>query len=254
MQVPPEIVLKGIEVTPYINSLINKGIEKLEQVCDYIISTHIAVEPVQRRHLTGNAYRMRIDIRIPNRADIVVKRSSKSLKNIEDRLEKIQIQQTATEDPDIERSLPVGRSPARGQGMRDEPLQALIRRTFESARRELEKVVDKQRGQVKTPAQQQMQAVIEKIFREQEYGFMRSLEGQQIYFHRNSVLHNHWEHLTVGTIVRYTPQLGEKGLQASTVEVVNKPGAAEMHEQLHELPDVAPPLLGRKRQTARAKS
>lgn len=254
MQVPPEIVLKGIEVTPYIDSIINKGIEKLEQVCDYIISTHIAVEPVQRRHLTGNAYRMRIDIRIPDRADIIVKRSSKSLRNTEDRLEKLQIQETATEDPDIERSLPVGRSPARGQGMREEPLQALIRRTFESARRELKKEVDKQRGQVKTPAQQEMQAVIEKIFREQEYGFMRSLEGQQIYFHRNSVLHNHWENLTVGTIVRYTPQLGEKGLQASTVEVVNKPGVSEIHEQLHELPEVASPVLGKKRQTARTKS
>lgn len=254
MQVQPEIVLKGIDLTPYIDSLINKGIEKLEQVCNYIISTHIAVEPVQRRRLTGNAYRMRIDIRIPDRADIVVKRSSKSLKNIEDRLEKLQIQQTVTEGPDIERSLPVGRSPSRGQGMREEPLQALIRRTFESARRELEKVVDKQRGQVKTPAQLQMQAVVEKIFREQEYGFMRSLEGQQIYFHRNSVLHNHWNNLTAGTIVRYTPQLGEKGLQASTVEVVNKPGVSEIHEQLHELPEVAPPTPGRKRQPARVRS
>ena len=141
-------------------------------------------------------------------------------------------------EPETEGSHPVRRSPLRRRGIREEPLQALIRRTFDSAQRELEKVVDKQSGEVKVHPQQQMQAMIEKIFREQGYGFLRTVDGQQIYFHKNSVLHKPWGRLTVGTAVRYTPQTGEKGLQASTVEPIDKPGVAETHNQLHDLPDV----------------
>jgi cold shock CspA family protein len=111
----------------------------------------------------------------------------------------------------------------------------------------LERVVDKQRGAVKVHPQQQTQAVVEKIFREQQYGFLRTLDGQQVYFHRNSVLHKHWERLRVGTGVRYIPEVGEKGLQASTVEPIDKPGAIEIHDQLHDLPTVSSRPKSRKK-------
>jgi cold shock CspA family protein len=113
-------------------------------------------------------------------------------------------------------------------------LPAFIISTFDSARRELEKVIDKQRGAVKVHPQQRAQAMVEKIFRDQEYGFLRALDGQSVYFNRNSVLHNHWEKLKVGTAVRYTQEIGDKGLQASTVEPVEIRGAAEMHGSLHD--------------------
>ncbi len=224
MKVAPEIVFKDVKKTPYIDKLLTRGIAGLEQVCDYIISTSIAVERAQGRHQAGNPYRMRIDIRIPDRADIVVKHSSKTSKKglvLKDEIEP-------------EESQLIGRSPAPRRKIPEEPLTALIRRTFESARRELEKIVDKQRGEKKTPAQQETQAIVEKILPEQQYGFLRTLDGQQVYFHRNSVLHKHWERLTVGTLVRYTPEMGEKGLQASTVEPMDKPGVREMHGYLHD--------------------
>jgi cold shock CspA family protein len=167
---------------------------------------------------------MRIDIRIPDRSDIVVRHSSKASKKglaVEDEAEPEETQ---------------GRIVLPRRKIAEEALPALIRRTFDSARRELEKVVDKQRDEVKTPAQRQMEAVVERIFREEQYGFLRTLDGQQVYFHRNSVLHKHWERLSAGTLVRYTPEVGEKGLQASTVEAVAKLGAAEIHDRLHNLP------------------
>jgi len=212
MQVPPEIVARNVEVTPYVDRLITRGIDKLEQVCDYIISVRIALEQEQGSHQTGNPYRMRIDVRIPDRSDVVVEHSS--------------------------RAQLLGHSPLRKSGAKEEPLTALIRRTFESARRQLEKAVDKQRGYVKTPAQLPAEAIVEKLFREQEYGFLRTLGGEQVYFNRNSVLHKHWEHMRVGALVRYTPEMGEKGLQASTVEMVAKSGALEAHNELHDLPEV----------------
>ena len=76
-----------------------------------------------------------------------------------------------------------------------------------------------------------------------------------MYFHRNSVLHNHWERLSVGTGVRYEPQLGEKGMQASTVELVDKHGAAEAHGRLHDLPGTGTPVKAKgKRGKARRAS
>ncbi len=242
MKIPPEIVVRDVNMTPYIDKLIIRGIARLEKVCNYIISTRIALEQAQGRHQTGNPYRMRVDIRIPDRSDIVVKRSSKASKK----------SLTPKDEAELEETQHNGRSPLPRRKIPEEPLPALIRRTFDSAQRELKKVVDKQRGAVKTPAQQQMQAVVEKLLPEQQYGFLRTLDGQQVYFHKNSVLHKHWERLTAGTIVRYTPEIGEKGLQASTVEPVDKPGAREIHDQLHDLPHVSPPLRRRKMARGRA--
>jgi cold shock CspA family protein len=153
-------------------------------------------------------------------------------------LGRLQAEMEQREEPETESTQPIGRVPAARQKKREEPVEALIRRAFQSARRELEKTIQKQRGDVKTPAQRDNTAVVEKLLREEQYGFLRTLDGQQVYFHRNSVLHRHWERLTVGAAVRFTPEMGEKGLQASTVEIISKPGAIESHDELHDLPEV----------------
>jgi cold shock CspA family protein len=233
MEIPSEIILKHVKMTQEIDKLINRGIAKLEQTCDYIVSVRIALGREQARHQTGNPYRMRIDVGIPNRPAIVVSRSSKAAKSkLEDitvspRLNLQKIESESVDDLRIE--FP------KKMKVREEPLQALINRTFESVRRRLEKEVERQRGEEKTPAQSQSQGMIEKLFRDQGYGFLRTLDGQQAYFNQNSVLHNHWESLTAGTMVRYALELGEKGLQASTVELVSKPGVAEKHDVLHDI-------------------
>ena len=251
MKIPPEIVVRDVNMTPYIDQLITRGISRLERVCDYIISTRIALDQAQGRHLKGNPYRMRIDIRIPDRSDIVVEHFSMISKKTT-KENPLQTQPGIKYDTEPEGPEFIGSSPIPGRRKREEPLTALIRRTFDSARRELEKVVDRQRGEVKTPAHQQMQAVVEQIFPEQDYGFLRTLDGQQVYFHRNSVLHKHWERLRAGVIVRYAPEMGEKGLQASTVEPVDKPGARELHNQLHDLPSVS--SIPRRRKKARGRA
>ncbi len=230
MQIPPEIVIKNIDTTPSIDKSINRGIARLEKVCNYIISTRLALEQEQGRHRKGNPYRMRIDIRIPDRSDIVVQRSSKASKKPQG----VRLLPQSEGETALKETPFVAASPSGKRAAREELLPELIRRTFDSARRELEKVVDRQRGDVKASAQRENEAIIEKIFREQQYGFLGTLDGQQIYFHKNSVLHIHWENLSVGTVVRYTSELGEKGIQASTVEPLHKPGALEIHDQLHD--------------------
>ncbi len=216
METAPEIMFKGINRSISTDKLITRGIAKLEQVCNYIINVRVTVEQIQTRHRTDNPYRMLVEISIRDRPDIVVERLSTKVRK-------------PVDNPDQINSRPV-----RKRNAREEALPAFIISTFDSARRELEKVTDKQRGYVKVHPQQRAQAMVEKIFRDQEYGFLRDLDGQSIYFNRNSVLHDHWEKLKIGTAVRYTQEIGEKGLQASTVEPVEISGAAEMHGSLHE--------------------
>lgn len=66
---------------------------------------------------------------------------------------------------------------------------------------------------------------IERVFPENDYGFIRSaIDGQEIYFHRNSVLHAKFDDLQPGMEVRFALHEGEgeQGAQASTVTVVGK--------------------------------
>ena len=58
-----------------------------------------------------------------------------------------------------------------------------------------------------------------KLFPDKGYGFLTGSDGQEIYFHKNSVLGVTFENLEIGMQVRYSAELGEKGLQATTVRI-----------------------------------
>jgi cold shock CspA family protein len=238
MQIPPEIVFRGVDRTSYLD-IINKEIAKLEKVCDSITSTRVAVESSQNRHQVGNTFRVRIDVRIPDHREIKVERSSAALKKTSARLAQMETETALEEESGPGTGKILGRGPARKGGLKEMALPELIRRTFDSARREVQQLTEKQAGDVKVPAQQQSLAVVEKLFEDDDYGFLRTMDGRQLYFNKNSVLHNHWAHMTVGAAVRFSEELGKKGPQATTVEMVSKPGAAESHGELHELPTTA---------------
>ena len=57
-----------------------------------------------------------------------------------------------------------------------------------------------------------------------EFGFLRSSNGEEIYFHRNSVLDGAFSELAVGSRVVFTDEIGEKGPQATTVKLLGKHG------------------------------
>lgn len=235
MQVPPEIVAKNVRMTADIDRLLTRGIARLEKVCNYIISTRIALEREQGRHLKGNPYHMRIDVQIPNRPNIIVQRSSKPSAKAQKEPGSLGAQPLTKSEIETSESQYLLTGLVGEKKKREEILPSLIRRSFDSARRELEKVTDRQHGDIKQHPEQQVQAVVEEIFPEKDYGFLQTLDGQRLYFHKNSVLHKNWTRLTPGTIVRYFLEVGDKGLQASTVDMVDKAGASEMHDRLHEL-------------------
>jgi ribosomal subunit interface protein len=99
-----------------------------------------------------------------------------------------------------------------------EDLYVAIRDAFNAARRQLRQRRRKQDidGVIPRPVPQP-EARVSRLFPIDGYGFLETPDGREIYFHRNSVLHDGFDRLEVGTRVRYVEEEGEKGPQASTV-------------------------------------
>ncbi len=202
MQVPLEISYRDVQKTEEIDTLIREKAAKLEKICHHLISCRVAVEKPQEHQRTGNPYRIRIDMRVPPGHEMVVKRES-------------------------------------SEGNMHDPLSQVIRDAFDAARRQLQDLVERQRGEVKTKPESILVGLVVKLFQEEGYGFIQDADGREIYFHRNSVLHDDFDRLVIGTGVRYAEEEGLKGPQASTVEIVNFPGSAEAESNK---PSPEPPL------------
>ena len=123
-------------------------------------------------------------------------------------------------------------------GDTEEQLAAVLTDVFESARQQLLDLVDRQHGTVKRHPEREVLAVVARLFREDGYGFLRTTDGTEVYFHRNSVLHDEFDRLELGAGVRYEVEEGEKGPQATTVELIEmrSPNYAPPEEQVLELP------------------
>jgi cold shock CspA family protein len=55
-----------------------------------------------------------------------------------------------------------------------------------------------------------------------EFDFLEASDGQEVYFHRNSVLDGAFSRLAVGSRVTFTEEAGDKGAQATTVRLLGK--------------------------------
>lgn len=97
-------------------------------------------------------------------------------------------------------------------------LTAAIRESFDAAHRLLAEHEDKLRVSVKTH-DEVPGATIKALYPEEDYGFLITADGTEVYFHRNAVLKGEFDKLEVGDKVRYVETMGEKGPQASTVEL-----------------------------------
>jgi cold shock CspA family protein/ribosome-associated translation inhibitor RaiA len=102
-----------------------------------------------------------------------------------------------------------------------EDVNVAIRDAFDAAIRLLEDQARTMRGDVKSHVAPLSGKVV-RLF--DEYGFIETAQGGDIYFHRNSVAGGAFEKLKPGDEVRLViaEQEGEKGPQASTVTPLGK--------------------------------
>jgi cold shock CspA family protein len=56
----------------------------------------------------------------------------------------------------------------------------------------------------------------------EDYGRIKTADGREVYFHRNSFLGGDFDALDIGDKVRFVEEAGENGPQASTVHLIGK--------------------------------
>lgn len=102
----------------------------------------------------------------------------------------------------------------------NENAHVAIDEAFDRLDRRLEDHVRRLRGDVKPHDEHYRDARVSKLWSYEGFGFLRTTDGSEVYFHKNSVLHHAFDRLHVGSSVRFLEEDGEKGPQASTVTLV----------------------------------
>lgn len=186
MQTAPELIFHDVDRSAWVETYILERVQRLERFADGITSCRVTLSQEQASHTKGNRYSVLVETRMPPNQDLAAKKG----KVIHD----------------MQQQLP-----------------ALINLAFGALERQLKKTAQLRRGEAKSHDNGGAHGIVEKLFGE-GYGFLRELgDERQVYFHRNSVLHGDFERLAVGTEVRFTPQEGDDGPQASSVQIVAKP-------------------------------
>jgi cold shock CspA family protein len=184
MKVPLSISYRDVEKSDSIDNLIREKAQKLEQVCDYITSCRVAIERPHSFVKNRNPFRVRIDITLPPQQEVIV-----------------------AKEP--------------GNNEMDDALPTVIRDAFEAARKQLKKIVELQRQRVKVHPEQEVSAIITQINKEAGFGYITTVGGREIYFHKNSVVNEEFEKLETGKGVSFSESMGDKGPQASAIKIMD---------------------------------
>ena len=62
-----------------------------------------------------------------------------------------------------------------------------------------------------------MQGTIKRVIRDRGFGFIRSSDGQEVFFHRSSLQQLNFDGLKEGDAVEFEMERGEKGPRATSV-------------------------------------
>jgi len=185
MDLPLELSFRNMDPSDAVEARVRERVDKLETYFGRINSCRVVVEAPHRHQRKGKIFHVRIEIGVPGRT-IVVDR-----------------------DP--------------GKHRAHEDVYVAVRDAFDAARRQLEDHSRKSAGRIKTH-EVPTHGAVSVLNGLQGYGIATLPDGQEIYFHRNSVVNDGFEQLNVGDQVRLVVAEGEseKGPQASTVTPIGK--------------------------------
>jgi ribosomal subunit interface protein len=185
MQQPVRITFKEMEPSDAVEKWVEEHAAKLEKFHAPIVHCDVVIEAPHRHSHRGRLYAVRIDITVPGHQIVVSHQGPKD---------------HAHED-----------------------IYVALRDAFHAARRQLQDLARKQRGQVKRH-ELPRQAQVTKHYLAEDYGFLEGPDELEVYFHRNAVLDDAFDDLHIGSLVRYVlaEGEGEAGPQASTVELIGE--------------------------------
>jgi cold shock CspA family protein/ribosome-associated translation inhibitor RaiA len=193
-----------------IESHIREAAQKLDSFYDDIMRCRVVVETPHQHHHKGKQYHVRIDLTVPG-GEFVIKRAPRHI----------------TDSPIRYRKVPEGVELAESRELSKyaahDDIHLAIRDAFDAARRKLQDYARRRRGVVKVH-EGSPHARVSKLFPDDDFGFLETPEGREIYFHANSVLDSGFSDLKIGTEVHFVEEPGEKGPQATTVKPVTHHG------------------------------
>ena len=184
MQIPLRITFRDMPSSETVEARVRERAAALERFHPKITGCHVVIEAHHRHHRQGHLYHVSVHIVLP------------------------------------EGEIAVTRDPAEHHAHED--VLVAVRDAFDAAERRLEDRVRRLRGVLKHHEPTDYGTVTQ-IF--PDHGFLRwASDGQEVYFHRNSVVGTEFDELEVGTEVRFALHEGEgeQGEQASTIIVVGK--------------------------------
>src|SRR5262252_10765529 len=115
MQLPVHITYRGVEKSDKIDDLVMAHAARLDKFCDHINRCDVAIEQTNHTHHKGNPYRCRIDVTVAPRHELVA------------------------DETQMDNGT-------------HELLKKVIHDAFKTMERELRRVVEKQRREIKTHA------------------------------------------------------------------------------------------------------
>lgn len=183
MQIPLQITFRHMERSDALEAKIREKAQKLEQFAEHIMSCRVTIDLEHKHHQQGKLYGVKIDITVPGKEII------------------------ADRHPDKHHA--------------HEDVYVALRDAFDASRRQLEDYVRKQRGKVKEH-EILPHGKIKELFPSEDYGLIETLDGREVYFHRNSIIDENFDNLTEGDKVHFSEEMGEEGPQASTVHLEGK--------------------------------
>lgn len=172
-----------MEPTASVQEAIEKHVVDLEQRWGRLTACRVVLKGPSRHHRKGGLYEVHIRIALPDGREVNAER-------------------TPPEDS------------------RHADVTFAIDDAFRHARRQLQDQVRRVRGEVKHHDEQPIGTIV-RIDDSGEFGFLEAADGQEIYFHRNSVL-GPLADLRIGARVTFAEEMGEKGPQATTVTPLGK--------------------------------
>ena len=189
MQTQPQVSFDDLPIDEAVRDAALDHIDQLERLSHRITGCHVVIAQPHRHHRQGRLYSVRVDLVVPG-GEIVVNREH-----------------------------PLDHA--------HEDVFVALRDAFRAAGRRLEDHVRRLQGAEKTHAERP-HGRISQIFPLEGYGFIKTTDGRDVYFHRNAISDPDFRVADVGTLVSFTEEEGDDGPQAIAVHVT-RPHARTGH-------------------------
>ena len=184
MERPLDIAFHNIDASESLEAEIRDHVDRLDKRFPHLIGCRVSVEALHQQHQTGNLVAVHVVLSVPGR------------------------------------DLAVSHDPRHARERRAHPdVRASIKEAFRAAEKQLDSFKRKKREDVTKPTGSALAGTVALIEPGADHGFLLTVTGTQLYFHRDSVTNGAFAELSPGTAVHYVEEEGDAGPVATKVRV-----------------------------------